>query len=102
MIPLIEHHRNALLALCRKYHVTRLEVFGSAAEQNDDAAARDVDMLVTFRPAPELGPADQYFGLREELQSLLGRSIDLVCATAMRNPYFIREVNRSRRVLYAA
>lgn len=102
MIPLLEQHRTGLDALCRRYGVRRLEVFGSAAEAEADREARDVDLLVEFGPAADMGPADQYFGLLAELEKLLGRDVDLVCSTAMRNPYFIREVNRSRSLLYAA
>ena len=100
MITLIEQHHDALVELCRRYHVSRLEVFGSAAER--DAGARDIDFLVEFQATEEMGPADQYFGLLAELEALFDRPVDLVCAGAMRNPYFIREVNRSRSPLYAA
>ena len=102
MIPLLERHREQLAELCRRYHVAQLEVFGSAAEGEADADARDIDLLVEFSDAPNMGPADRYFGLLAELQTLLNRPVDLVCADAMRNPYFIREVNRSRSPLYAA
>ncbi|MGB0766512.1 MAG: nucleotidyltransferase family protein [Phycisphaeraceae bacterium] len=102
MIPQIEQHRQDLTSLCRKFGVARLEIFGSAATAQSDRGARDVDMLVEFLPASEMGPADQYFGLLEALQSLLDRPVDLVCARAMQNPYFIDEVNRSRSLLYAA
>lgn len=102
MIPLIQQHRQDLNALCRRYGVARLEVFGSAAAAQSDRGARDVDLLVEFLPSSEMGPADQYFGLLEEMQALLGRPVDLVCARAMHNPYFIDEVNRSRSLLYAA
>lgn len=49
-----------------------------------------------------MGPADQYFGLLADLETLLDRPVDLVCVKAMRNPWFIQEVNRSRNLLYAA
>ena len=103
MIPLLEHHHDALHDLCRRYHVVRLEVFGSAAEADADAEARDVDFLVEFAPEQDLGPwMQQYFDLRDELAALLGRPIDLVMPSSMHNPYFVREVNRTRRPLYAA
>jgi len=102
VIPLLERHREQLAELCRRYQVAQLEVFGSAAEGEADADARDIDLLVEFADAPNMGPADRYFGLLAELQTLLNRPVDLVCADAMRNPYFIREVNRSRSPLYAA
>ena len=46
--------------------------------------------------------ADAYFGLLAELSRLLNRKVDLVTPKAIRNPYFLRAVNQTRRMLYAA
>lgn len=102
MIQLIEEKREALRDLCRRFHVARLEAFGSAAEGGFDPARSDLDFLVTFDTSAVMGPSDQYFGLLFALQDLFGRNVDLVCASAMRNRFFIEEVNRTRQVLYAA
>lgn len=102
MIQLFEDNREALEALCRKYSVATLEVFGSAADGNFKFETSDLDFLVTYRRVSEMDVADQYFGLLKGLQDLFRRRIDLVMPTAMRNSYFIRSVNASRKVLYAA
>lgn len=46
--------------------------------------------------------ADAYFGLRESLEKLLSRPVDLVMTRAIRNPYFLESVNASKTLLYAA
>jgi hypothetical protein len=46
--------------------------------------------------------ADAYFGLLAELERLFERKVDLVTAKAIKSPYFLRAVNRTRRMLYAA
>lgn len=102
MIRLIEEKRNDIEVLCRKYHVAKLEVFGSAADGDFDARRSDVDFLVEFQRVNAMNIADQYFGLLEDLQILFDRRVDLVCASAMRNRYFIKAVNASRKQLYAA
>jgi hypothetical protein len=102
MIGLIDDNRTAIEALCREYHVATLEVFGSASVGAFDPKRSDVDLLVEFHRSDETDAADQYFGLLEALESLLGRHVDLVCARAIRNPYFMKGVNQSRRLLYAA
>ncbi len=102
MIELIEQLRDEIEKACKKYYVARLEVFGSAADGTFDPSRSDVDFLVEFQRTDEIDAADQYFGLLEEFQALLGRRVDLVCVRAMRNPYFIRSVESSRRLLYAA
>ena len=43
-----------------------------------------------------------YFDFRDELKNLLGCEVDLVMESAMTNPYFIKEVNRSKKLLYEA
>jgi uncharacterized protein len=102
MIALLEHHRKDIDALCHRYCVARLEVFGSAATGSFDPSTSDLDFLVEFQSDSPMGPFRQYFDFLAELKNLLGREVDLVEASAMRNPYFIRSVNRSRELLYAA
>ncbi len=99
---LVEQHRTQLEALCRRYGVRRLEVFGSAATGLAQSGESDVDFLVEFGPLPPGGYADAYFGLLESLEALYGRSVDLVVASAIRNPFFLQSVERTRTLLYAA
>jgi predicted nucleotidyltransferase len=103
VIDLIEQSRGELEDLCHKHHVKKLELFGSAADGTWDGARSDLDFLVEFLPDYDLGPwLTKYFELKEELEVLFQRSVDLVMASAPRNPYFLREVNRTRTTLYAA
>ena len=103
MISLIEDHREAIGRFCREYNVSKLEVFGSAVDGSYEDARSDVDFLVEFLPGQKLGPwLAHYLDFKKVLEQLLGCRVDLVIPTEMRNPYFIREVNRTRRVLYAA
>ena len=103
MHAVIESNLEAIQALCREVEVVRLEVLGSAATGDFDPARSDVDFLVEYAPETDLGPwMKRYFDLKDRLEQLLGRPVDLVMAGALRNPYFIRSVNESRRLLYAA
>jgi predicted nucleotidyltransferase len=102
MNALIENHREAIESLCRQYHVERLEVFGSAADESFDPKRSDVDFLVVFEPCTPSEHYDRYFGLVESLEALFQRHVDLVEANAMRNPYFMRRVNECRALVYAA
>lgn len=102
MSPFIDDHRAALEELCRSYHVRRLFLFGSAARDDFDPERSDVDLLVEFEPMPAGGYADAYFGLREALEALFGRGVDLVALSAVRNPYMKADIERTRMLLYAA
>jgi predicted nucleotidyltransferase len=87
--------------LCRRYGVARLELFGSATSAAFDPQRSDLDFLVEF-DADASGLFDRYFGLKESLEALYGRRVDLVTAGSLRNPYFIEAVNASRQLVYAA
>ena len=103
MVKLLEDNREALEELCRRFHVKRLEVFGSASRGEDfDAGDSDVDFLVEFGPLQMGQYSDTYFGLSEALEALLDREVDLVMTEAIRNKYFIRNISSERQVLYAA
>ncbi len=101
MVSLIDKHRKALMDLCRKYHVKRLDVFGSAA-RDDFVKSSDIDFLVEFDSEVTQRRFDNYFELHRALERLFARPIDLVEPGGLRNPYFIHQVNETRRQIYAA
>ncbi len=102
MHALIEQHRADITRLCRRHAVRRLAVFGSAARSTDfDPARSDADFLVEFDPRTDLRPLEQYFGLADALQDLLGRPVDLVEAGAVRNPFLQAEIERACEDIYA-
>ena len=103
MHPLILEKRADIAALCRRYRVRHLEVFGSAARGDDfDPVSSDADFLVEFEPQSDLPPLEEFFGFQADLSRLLERSVDLVEERAVRNPYVFANINRTREVVYAA
>ena len=101
MESIIDARKNQLVELCRKHHVTRLDVFGSAAS-DELVPSSDIDFLVEFDDAVAQRRFDNYFELLEELRSLFGRPIDLVEPGGLRNPYFTKRLNQTRRNVYVA
>ena len=102
MHPAIAQHRSGISAICKRYHIHRLEVFGSAARGDDfNPASSDADFLVEFAPdaQPDLAV---FFGAKTDLEKLLGRGVDLVEPGAVRNPYVLASINRNRESVYAA
>jgi predicted nucleotidyltransferase len=104
MVSALAERRTEIASLCARFGVRRLEVFGSAASDEEfDPQKSDVDFIVEFRPGRDLGPwLEQYFAFRDALSDLLGYPVDLVMSSAMKNRHFIDEVNRTRRLIYAA
>src|SRR5688500_15577147 len=99
VIPQLEEQQQEIEARCRRFSVRRLEVFGSAATGSFGPES-DFDFLVEFGPSENA--FDQYFGLREALEDLLGSPVDLVVDRALKNPYVRASVDRQRTLVYAA
>jgi predicted nucleotidyltransferase len=102
MPPAIEQHRLSIQHLCRRFHVKRLELVGSAARGDFDAASSDFDFLVEFDDLGWQGSFKRYMGLKIALEELLERRVDLVQLEASTNPFFVQVVTRDRQRLYAA
>lgn len=99
---IIAKHQEAVAGICYRFKVARLEVFGSAAQGDFDEQRSDLDFLVEFGDVPPEERFGAFFGLQRALAELFGRPVDLVEAGAPRNPYFIRRMNESRSLVYAA
>ena len=89
MVDQLEHLRSQIEVLCRRHHVRRLELFGSAAT-GALGPESDVDFLVDFAPLGQGQYAEHYFGLQSDLEALVGRPVDLVVLRAVTNPYFLK------------
>ena len=102
MHAVVESKRSQLAAVCSPFGVRRLEVFGSAARGDFDEARSDIDFLVEFDSNPKLGTLKAYFGLKEALEALFGRPVDLVSRDAVDNPYVAASIDQDRKLLYAS
>ena len=100
--PIINSKKAELARLCRRFQVRRLDLFGSASGGNFDPSRSDADLLVEFEPGDTMPALHQYFGLKEALEVLLKRPVDLVVASAVKNPYIRRSIEETRENLYAA
>ena len=98
-MKLIEMNIDKIAALCRKYKVARLWVFGSILTPrfNDDS---DVDFSVIFNYDQIQDLFVTFFDFIDELQLLLGRKVDLVDETAIKNTFFRRELDSTKHLIY--
>ena len=102
MIPAVADRTDDLKRLCSRYHVQRLDLFGSAATGEHRPEDSDLDFVVEFRPAAFGAYADTYFGLLEALEQLFGKPVDLIVGSAIKNPYFLQSVEETRVPIYEA
>ena len=94
------HYKEQVSELCIAYGVSRLELFGSATGSDFDPHSSDMDFLVDFSGVHHLGAFDRYFGLKEALEQLFRRSVNLIERKAIKNPYFCQETEGNRVVVY--
>ena len=102
MIPAVEERMDELKRLCIRHGVERLDLFGSASTDRHDAGGSDLDFVVEFGPEALSAYADASFGLLESLEQLFGKPVDLVVESAIRNPYFLESVEKTRVPVYAS
>lgn len=98
---LIELNMQHIIALCRRYGVRTLSVFGSVLTDRfyDES---DVDLLVDFEPQnyEEFDYVTNYFNLRDALESLFKRKVDLIEYGNNLNPLFKAMVDKKKRLIY--
>ena len=86
--------------ICARHRVRSLFLFGSFATDPDQA--RDVDVAVEFEPASPAEHVELFFGLMEDLQELLRKPVDLVEMRAIKNPFFRKEIEEKKVLIYDA
>ena len=89
----------ALSELCRRYEVKELALFGSAV-CGEMRPGSDIDLMVEFEPGATIGLI-KFESLIEDLESLIGRRVDLVTKRGLK-PWIRSQVLSEARIVYAA
>lgn len=85
--------------ICRRLPVKRLGLFGSALSQNFSQSS-DVDVLVIFDSGENVDLFDKYFELKEQLEEIFERDVDLVIDRKFKNPVLRKTIDATRTVIY--
>jgi uncharacterized protein len=110
MHPLIEKNLKNIQSLCAQHHIKSLHVFGSVA-RNDFSPSSDIDFLyemdysgLDLSKPLELAfdPLTEFFELKDKLEKLLGRQVDLIANGHIRNKYLLESITQDSVKLYEA
>ena len=96
---IIERHINEIEKLCLENKVKSLYVFGSVLNETFNSQS-DIDLVVDFNNIEIADYADNYYNLKFGLQSIFHRQIDLLEQKAIRNPYFLQQLNLQKKLVY--
>jgi predicted nucleotidyltransferase len=96
----IEDHKKVIEKICRDLRVKRLDLVGSASRGEFQPERSDVDVVVEFDGLDSL--FDRYFELRKRLESQLGKQVDVIQDSAVKNPYVRKSLNRDRVRIYGS
>ena len=99
MNSILKNQLDTIRSLCERYRVKTLYVFGSVLTPNFDTHS-DIDLLVDCLDQDALQYASNYFQFKFELEKLFNRKIDLLEERALKNPYFIENINQKKQLLY--
>jgi predicted nucleotidyltransferase len=96
---IIDSHINEIQKLCLENKVKSLYVFGSALNETFNSQS-DIDLVVDFNNIEIADYADNYYNLKFGLQSIFHRQIDLLEQKAIKNPYFLQQINLQKKMVY--
>jgi len=100
MIAVIEQHEEALAAICRRFGVRRLDLFGSAAQGRFDPVTSDLDFVVELADAGGPGYARRYIEFAEALEDLFQRPVDVLTERMIGTAHFREILDRTRQRVY--
>ncbi len=109
MQPVLEKNINAVIELCKSHHVKKLYAFGSVIS-GDFTEDSDVDLLYEmdysgfdFDNLKDM-PYDPFLvfcDLKERLENVFTKKVDLIPNQDFKNPYFVKEMEKTKTLLYA-
>jgi predicted nucleotidyltransferase len=101
MQQIIKDKLSELKEICKTYDVKTLHVFGSACTENFNENS-DIDILISFKDISIERYTDNYFNLHDQFERLFKRNIDLITENSLANPYFVKSLEETKQLLYAA
>lgn len=95
----LQKYTESISLLCTKYSVAKLYAFGSVLNNRFNAES-DIDLLVSFKHIAPEDYADNYFDLKQGLEQLLGKHVDMLEEQALKNPYLKKEIDQTKQLMY--
>jgi predicted nucleotidyltransferase len=96
---IVERNIEIISDLCKRHKVRQMFVFGSVLT-NRFRMNSDIDFIVDFQGVDLYDYADNYFDLKNSLEHLLEREVDLLEDKAIKNPFLRQTIDSSKKLIY--
>ena len=94
-----EENIEQIKQLCKEFRVKNFSVFGSVLTDNFSSDS-DIDFIVDFNENDPLKYTDLYFQLKDKLEQIFKRQVDLIEERGIKNSFFKKEINKSKVDIY--
>ena len=98
-MSIIEQNKNKIESLCKIHNVDKLYIFGSVATSNFTDKS-DIDFLVKFRKFDLERYFENYMSLKDKLNKVFNREVDLIEEQTLKNPILIYSINKNKELIY--
>jgi len=98
----VDEQQDEIAAACRQYGIERLFIFGSAIREDFRPGESDIDLLVEFGPIDVTKKFHVYLDAREAFRRIFNADVDLVMRGAVKNKVIAKEIDRTKKLIYAA
>jgi predicted nucleotidyltransferase len=95
----IQNYSKEIANLCKTHKVKSLYAFGSVLTEKFNPNS-DVDLIVDFQQLDVLDYGDNYYNLKFSLEDIFKRNVDLLEQKAIQNPFFLKNLNRNKKLIY--
>ena len=98
----VDEQQDEIAAACREYGIERLFIFGSAIRDDFRPGDSDIDLLVESGPIEVTKKFHAYLDAREAFRRIFQADVDLVMRGAVKNKVIANEIDRTKKLIYAA
>jgi predicted nucleotidyltransferase len=96
----IEQNMQKMLEELQHHAISRAYLFGSALSDKFNDAS-DIDILLEFNDDCDPLEKGESLGIiQEKLEDILLRPVDVVSASAIKNPYFLSSIKQNQLLIY--
>ncbi len=85
--------------LCKEYKVKKFSVFGSVLTDKFSSDS-DINFIVDFYENDPIKYTDLYYQLKDKLEQILKRKIDIIEERGIKNSFFRKEIEESKVEIY--